>query len=188
VKEAASNTGATVERHLRAARRRCRAIWEAVEADLDLAICITGRHPRQGHARSAQPHEAKEAKGRQEDAAAGPPTARVSSHRTKIKIGIMPGHIHRKGRIGVVSRSGTLTYEPLRSSPRSASANRARWASAATRSTGSSTSTSCRMFNDDPGTDAVINDRRGSAAPTKRMRSLVQGQHERSRSSVSSRV
>ena len=75
----------------------------------------------------------------------------------EIKIGIMPGHIHKKGRIGVVSRSGTLTYEAVgpahRDRPRAVSAV----------GIGGDPINGIKhidvmriMFNDDPDTDAVI--------------------------------
>jgi succinyl-CoA synthetase alpha subunit len=85
------------------------AIWEAVEADLDLVICITEGIPVPRHDRRARPDAQAEAASR----CSSGPNCPGRDHADEIKIGIMPGHIHKKGRIGVVSRSGTLTYEAV---------------------------------------------------------------------------
>ena len=112
VKEAASQTGATVSVIYVPPAGAAAAIWEAVEADLDLAICITEGIPVRDMLEVRNKMKAKEAAGGKRTLLLGPNCPGLITPE-EIKIGIMPGHIHRKGRIGVVSRSGTLTYEAV---------------------------------------------------------------------------
>ncbi|MDQ7975307.1 MAG: succinate--CoA ligase subunit alpha, partial [Rhodocyclaceae bacterium] len=112
VKEAATQTGATVSVIYVPPAGAAAAIWEAVEADLDLAICITEGIPVKDMLEVRNKMKAKEAKGGKKTLLLGPNCPGLITP-DEIKIGIMPGHIHKKGRVGVVSRSGTLTYEAV---------------------------------------------------------------------------
>jgi succinyl-CoA synthetase alpha subunit len=106
VKEAKERTGATVSVIYVPPPFAASAIDEAVDAGLDLVICITEGVPVRDMIATR-----KRMAGRK-TLLIGPNCPGVITP-DEIKIGIMPGHIHKKGRIGVVSRSGTLTYEAV---------------------------------------------------------------------------
>ena len=155
VTEAAESTGATVSVIYVPPAGAAAAILEAVEANLDLAICITEGIPVRDMLEVRNRMKAKEAAGGKRTLLLGPNCPGLITPE-EIKIGIMPGHIHRKGRIGVVSRSGTLTYEAVAQLTEIGLGQSSAVGIGGDPINGLKHIDVMRAFNDDPDTDAVI--------------------------------
>ena len=151
VREAKQATGATVSVIYVPPAGAADAIWEAVEADLDLAICITEGIPVRDMIRVRD----RMRKENRKTLLLGPNCPGVITPE-ELKIGIMPGHIHRKGRIGVVSRSGTLTYEAVGQLTALGLGQSSAVGIGGDPVNGLKHIDVLRMFNDDPETDAVV--------------------------------
>ncbi len=125
------------------------SIMEAVDADLDLVICITEGIPVLDMVKVKKFMEGKRTR------LIGPNCPGVITPGA-CKIGIMPAHIHKPGRIGVLSRSGTLTYEAVGQLTALGLGQSTCVGIGGDPVNGTNFIDVLKLFNEDPDTDAVI--------------------------------
>jgi succinyl-CoA synthetase alpha subunit len=151
VREAKEQTGVNVSVVYVPPAGAAGAILEAIEADLDLVICITEGIP----VRDMVAVRDRMKKEKRRTLLLGPNCPGAITPE-ELKIGIMPGHIHKKGRVGVVSRSGTLTYEAVGQLTELGIGQSSAVGIGGDPVNGLKHIDVLKLFNDDPQTDAVI--------------------------------
>jgi succinyl-CoA synthetase alpha subunit len=126
------------------------AIMEAADAGIALAVCITEGIPTLDMVKAAAYLKDRATR------LIGPNCPGIISPGEKCKVGIMPGHIHQGGTVGVVSRSGTLTYEAVHQLTSLGIGQSTCIGIGGDPIIGTNHTDALRFFNEDPGTEAIV--------------------------------
>ena len=149
VKEAVDTTGADTSVIFVPPPFAADAIMEAAEAGIKVIICITEGIPTEDMV------TVKEYLKDRDSRLVGPNCPGVITS-DEVKVGIMPGFIHKKGRVGIVSRSGTLTYEAVDQLTRTGLGQTTAIGIGGDPIIGTSTRDALELFMNDPETEGVV--------------------------------